>query len=167
MAKLNKRQIIILVIMGIVVVYGAYEFTFGSSARKAGTEIKSNSAEISSFVSGLTSELAKDLSAGTDAYIISRAEAEWQKNPFLERSLYKVWTAREGAAAGKNIAAVKIIYSGYVDSGKKKMAIVNGVEYSVGEKLEIEGYVLKKITNSNIVVSNRNTGSEVEVHIQE
>jgi hypothetical protein len=166
MAKLNKRQIIILIVMVIVVIYGAYEFIIGSSTRKKGNEINSNSVEINAFVSGLTNELAKDSSAGTDTYIISRAEADWQKNPFLARSLYKEWSAREGTA-GKNVAAVKIIYSGYVDSGKKKMAIINGIEYGVGEKLEIEGYVLKRITNSNVVVSNRNTGSEVEVPIQE
>jgi hypothetical protein len=166
MEKLNKRQIIILGIMGVVVLYGAYEFIFAGSARKAETEVKSNAIEIKTLVSGLTTELAKDSSTGIDAYIIGRAEANWQGSPFLERSLYKELAARE-ATAGKNVAAVKIIYSGYVDSGRKKMAIVNGIEYSAGEKLEMEGYVLKKITTSKVVISNRNTGSEVEIPIQE
>ena len=172
MANLNKRQIIILVVMGVVVLYGAYEFIFAPSIRKAGTEVKSNSIEVNTLVSKLTNELTKDSSsAETDAYIIARAEADWQKSLFLERGSYKEWAAKEAAAkegaAGKNVAAVKFIYSGYVDSGKKKMAIINGLEYNVGEKLEIEGYVLKKITNLNVTISNRNTGSEVEIPIQE
>lgn len=166
MAKLNKRQIIILVVMGVVVLYGAYELIFAGSARKAGTEVKSNPVEINSFVSGLTNELAKDSSsARADAYIIARAEADWQKNPFLEKGLYKEWAAREGTSE-KSAAAAKFIYSGYVDSGKKKIAVINGIEYSVGEKLEIKGYALKKITNSKVVIST-NTGSEVEILIQE
>ena len=166
MEKLNKRQIIILAVMGVVVLYGAYEFIFAGSARKAGTEVESKSIEIKSLVSGLTTELTKDSSAGTDAYIIGRAEANWQKSPFLERNLYKELAARE-ATAGKTAAAVKIIYSGYVDSGMKKMAIINGLEYNAGEKLEMEGYVLKEITKAKVVISNRNTGSEVEIPIQE
>jgi hypothetical protein len=166
MENLNKRQIIILAVMGVVVLYGAYEFIFASSSRKAGDEIKSNSMEINSLVSGLTSELSKDSSEGTDAYVISRAEANWLKNPFLEKGLYKEWASREGAA-GKNVATAQFIYSGYVDSGKKKMAIINGLEYSAGDKLEIDGYVLRKITNSNVTITNRNTGSEIDVTIQE
>lgn len=165
MANLNKRQIIILVVMGVVVLYGAYEFIFASSSRKAGGAV-SNSTEINSLVSGLTSELTKDSSEGTNAYVISRAEAEWQRNPFLEKGIYKEWASREGAA-GKNVATAKFIYSGYVDSGKKKMAIINGLEYSAGEKLEIDGYVLRKITNSSVIISNRDTGNEIEITIQE
>jgi hypothetical protein len=166
MEKLNKRQIIILVVMGVFVLYGAYEFIFAGPARKAATEVKSDSVEIKTLVSGLTNELTKDSAGGIDAYIIGRAEADWPKNPFLERNLYKELVAREGTA-GKDVAAVKIIYSGYVDSGRKKLAIVNGIEYSAGEKLEMEGYVLKQITKSKVVISNRNTGSEVEIPIQE
>jgi hypothetical protein len=59
------------------------------------------------------------------------------------------------------------MYSGYVDSGKKKMAVINGLEYSVGEQLETGGYVLKKITATKVIIKNRNTGSELEISIQE
>lgn len=153
--------------MGVVILYGVYEFLFAGLARKTGTDVKSNTVEISSFVSDLTNELAKDsLTGKTDAYIIARAEADWQKNPFLEKGLYREWAVREGATVN-NAATVKFIYSGYVDSGKKKIAVINGIEYFEGEKLETEGYVLKKITNSFVVISNRSTGNEVEVSIQE
>jgi hypothetical protein len=166
MANLKKREIIILVVTGVIVLYGAYEFIFASSSRKVRNERKSNPIEINSFVSELTNELKTDSSEGTNAYVISRAEAEWQRNPFLEKGIYKEWASREGAA-GKHVATAKFIYSGYVDSGKKKMAIINGLEYNVGEKLEIDGYVLKKITNSNVIIANRDTGNEIEITIQE
>ncbi len=99
MAKLNKRQIIILVIAALFVLYAAYEYLISGPASKkvkAGT----NSAEINTFVSDLQNDLIKDITAGVDAYIIGRAEANWQKNPFWERLSYKEWAAREGAAGG-------------------------------------------------------------------
>ncbi len=47
------------------------------------------------------------------------------------------------------------------------MAIINGYEYREGEQLEMEGYVLKKITPSYVLIENKNTGSEIEIPIQE
>lgn len=163
MAKLNKRQIIILVIAALFVLYAAYEYLI---AGPAGEKVKTgtNSAEINTFVSGLQNNLIKDITAGADVYIIGRAEANWQKNPFWERRSYKEWAAREGVAG---VSASKIIYSGYVDSGNKKLAVINGLEYRVGEQLELEGYILKGITPSKVLIVNKNTGNELEIPIQE
>ncbi len=65
------------------------------------------------------------------------------------------------------VSSSKIIYSGYVDSGKKKLAVINGLEYRVGEQLEMEGYILKGITPSKVLIVNKNTGNEMEIPIQE
>ena len=74
--------------------------------------------------------------------------------------------ATQGAAGGSSSAA-KIIYSGYVDAGIMKIAVINGLEYKAGEQLEMEGYVLKRVTPSKVLIVNKNTGSEVEIPIQE
>jgi len=49
---------------------------------------------------------------------------------------------RRGSQGG---VLAKIIYSGYVDSGRNKMAVINGLEYRIGEQLELEGYVLNRL----------------------
>jgi len=111
----------------------------------------------------------KNAEAGMDEYIIARAEADWKKNPFLDRnsSSYKEWASVQRAAASGSGSAAKIIYSGYVDAGKTKIAIIDGLEYQAGEQLEMEGYVLKQITPSIVLIVNKNTGIEVEIPIQE
>jgi hypothetical protein len=164
MPKLNKRQIIILVLMACAVLYAVYELFFAGSAKNSTATIQKSAVSMDS--SAAVPSINEPLAA-VNAYIITRAEADWPRNPFIERNAYKDWTAREGAAAGTTVAAVKIIYSGYLDAGAKKMAIINGLEYSPGEKLEMEGYVLKEIRPSKVIISNRNTGSELEVFIQE
>jgi len=163
MAKLNKRQIIILVIAALFILYAAYEYLIAGPAGKK-AETGTNSVEINTFVSDLQNDLIKNIAVGVDAHIIGRAEADWQKNPFWERHSYKEWAAREGAAG---VSESKIIYSGYVDSGKKRLAVINGLEYRVGEQLEMEGYILKGITPSKVLLVNKNTGNEVEIPIQE
>jgi hypothetical protein len=163
MPKLNKRETIILVLMACAVLFAIYEIFFAGSAGKKAAIVQEG---INNTSNNIAAALISDPLAKVNAYIIARAEADWQKNPFMERNSYKEWIAREGAAVS-NASAVKIIYSGYLDAGKKKMAIINGMEYGPGEKLEMEGYVLKEIRPSKVIIRNRNTGSDLDIFIQE
>jgi hypothetical protein len=47
------------------------------------------------------------------------------------------------------------------------MAVINGFEYRIGEELEIEGYILKRITPSKVLIVNKNTGNKEEIPLQE
>jgi hypothetical protein len=163
MPKLNKREIIIVVLMACAVLFAVYEIFFAGSAGKKAVMVQAGVTDASG---NIAAALMSDPLAAVNTYIITRAEANWQRNPFMERNAYKEWTSREGAAT-RNAAAVKIIYSGYLDVGKKKMAIINGMEYGPGEKLEMEGYVLKEIRPSKVIIRNKNTGSDLEIFIQE
>jgi hypothetical protein len=167
MDKLKKRQIIILSIAALFAVYAGYELLIASPASKK-VKTNENNQEISTVVSDLRNDLMKNVEGGMDEYIITRAEANWKRNPFWDRSSssYKEWAATQGAA-GSSGSAAKIIYSGYVDAGKMKIAIIDGLEYRVGEQLEMEGYVLKRVTPSKVLIVNKNTGSEVEIPISE
>lgn len=152
---------IILAIAALFVLYALYVFFIAKPAdKKKGTETKP--VEISSYVNTLTSDLTKNRVTDVDVYIAKKAEMEWTNNPFWERSSYREFAGKE---AGRG--ASKIVYSGYVDAGRKKMAVINGTEYEVGESIEIEGYVLETVTPSSILIKNRNTGGELYVPIQE
>ena len=167
MAKLKKREIIILIIAALFVLYAGYEYLIaGPASKKVKTIASADSVKVDTFASGIIKDLAKDNIADLDAYVIRRVEIDWGKNPFWKKDLYKAWVNREGLAKGGGVLS-KIIYSGYVDSGKNKMAVINGLEYRIGEQLEIEGYVLKQITPSKVLIFNKNTGNEDEIPLQE
>src|SRR4030042_2546873 len=106
MAKLNKRQIIILVIAALFILYAAYEYLIAGPAAKKAKAV-ANPAHINTFVSDLHGDLIKDIVAGVDSYIIVMAEDDWKRNPFWERSSYKEWAAREGGA-GTSSKIIKI-----------------------------------------------------------
>jgi len=168
MGKLKKREIIILVIAALFVLYAGYEYLI---ARPASKKVETSAANVDSVkkntsISKLTNDLSKDKLNDFDAYVIRKIETDWSKDPFWKKDVYKEWAAKEDAAKGGSTAA-KIIYSGYVDSGKNKMAVINGLEYRIGEQLEIEGYILKKITSSKVVIFNKNTGNNEEIPLQE
>jgi len=117
------------------------------------------------LASTMGDELSKDQLNETVEHTIRLTTKEWSKNPFLKKDLYRLWATRAGSPASGD--AAKIIYSGYVDSGRNKFAVLNGVEYRVGEQLEIDGYVLKEVTPSRVVIYNKNTGDNLEIPLQE
>ena len=164
MTKLNKRQIILLAVAALFVLYAAYDLLVARpSSRKAQPEAKP--VEIASFVNDINTQLIMNTVASKDAYTVRRAETDWPKGPFWDRASYREWSAGGHDASGSS--AAKIIYSGFVDAGKRKMAGINGWEYEVGEQLEMEGYIVKNITPSRVVIFNKNTGSELAVPIQD
>ena len=166
MAELKKREIIILVIAALFVLYAGYEYLIaGPANKKIITNTGSDSVDINNSITGITKDLGKDKITDFDAYLVKRMEADWGKNPFWKKDMYKAWVNREGLAKGGVLA--KIIYSGYVDSGKIKLAVINGFEYRIEEQLEIEGYVLKQITPSKVIIFNKNTGNKEEIPLQE
>jgi hypothetical protein len=164
MAKLNKRQIIIIIIAVMALLYGAYALLTGGKEQK--DTKKNDPVEKNNYIGSITGDLMKNPLKLADAYIIGRAEADWGKNPFWEKGSYREWANRDNTKTSDDPAS-KIIYSGYVDVGKKKLAVINGLEYSVGEQLEVNGYVLKKITAAKVFISNKKTGSKLEIVIQE
>ena len=169
MANLQKREIIILVIAALcVVLYVGYEFLI---ARPASKKVKTAPSTISVTPVNISAsgESKNDLINNKDEFynhVIKRTELDWEKNPFWKRDAYREWAKIQGVA-GASGASSKIIYSGYVISGKNKMAVINGLEYRIGEELEMEGYILQQITPSKVLLSNKNTGSNVEVLLQE
>lgn len=162
MKKLNTRQIIILSVAALLVLFAVYELLIARpSAKKAKTEVAS--VEKASLADTFRSDIITHKVSAADIYVAQRAESPWGKNPFWEANAYREFTGKEaGSGAGG-----KIIYSGFVDTGQKKMAIINGWEYEAGDTLDVEGYLLKNVTPSRILIINRNTGGESYIQIQE
>ena len=164
MANLKKREIIILVIAALVIIsYAVYAlfFTGRVSSKKVENKVQSN--KIETFKSELTNDLSKGKLSDFDKYIVVRAGVDNGKDPFMKKDLYRAWLDKDGKVG----ALTKIIYSGYVESGRNRMAVLNGLEYRTGEPLAEEGYILKQIMPSKVLIFDKRTGSSLEIPIQE
>ena len=168
MAKLGKRQMIILGVMAIVILYAAFDF-LAPKKKIPRPDMAQKTAELKTFVTDLTAGLGKDSSKNLGTLIFSRAEREWTQDPFLDSRAYKSWTQVKVTAKEAGTAAPKIefIYSGYLEVDGKRMAIINGMEYREGEDLDTKGYVLKSVSPSSVVIENRGIGATVNVPLLE
>lgn len=164
MGKLQKREIVILVIAGLFVLYGAYVYLVPGFGKKQAAK-SGETTKVENFIGTVAGDFSKDKLSDMDEHVVELSAKDWAKSPFLSRELYRTWAVRAGGPSGQEGA--NIVYSGYVDSGKHKMAILNGIEYRVGESLEIEGYILRQISPSRVVIYNKNTGNSLEIPLQE
>jgi hypothetical protein len=168
MAKIGKREMIIIGVMAVVILYAAFDFL--TPKKKApGMDTAQKTAELKTFVNDLTAGLGKDSSKNLGTLIFSRAEKDWTQDPFLEGKTYKSWTEVKASAKETGAAAPKVefVYSGYLEVNRKRMAIINGTEYGEGDGLEIKGYVLKSVSPSSVVIENRGIGATINLPLQD
>jgi hypothetical protein len=107
--------------------------------------------------------------------MIKNAETPWRHDPFFERSSYREWlipkepvpVSTAGGASPSPAQKGQFNYTGYVDMGNKKVAIINGSEHAVGDALDVEGFVLNGIYPSRILIYNKETKRTLDVSLQE
>lgn len=159
---------IILGVMAVVILYFAFDY-LAPKKKIPGVDMTQKTAELQTFVADLTTGSGKDSSKNLGTLIFSRAEREWTQDPFLDSRAYKSWTQAKAADKEPVVAAPKIefVYSGYLEVDRKRMAIINGMEYREGDGLDTKGYVLKSVSPSRVVIENREIGATVNVPLLE
>ena len=169
MKKLTTRQIVILAVMLLAALYAGYDFL--SKGRKGATAVDTGKKveELGVLVKDITTILTKDAPSPAAAHMIKQAETPWPRDPFYEKiEAREVSVTREMAQASA-LAAVKgkILYTGYLDTGRKKIAIINGNEYISGNAIDVEGYVLKSIDPTRITLYNKAANLTIEIPLQD
>jgi len=167
MGKLGKREMIILGVMGIAILYAAFYF-LAPKKKTSMSDMAQKTVELNAFVADLNTGMAKDGTRNQDILIFRRAEKEWKQDPFLDAKSYRAWTkARETVKTGVAAPKIEFTYTGYLEVNRGKMAIINGMEYREGEELDVKGFVLKSITPARVVIENRAAKAAQTIPLQE
>lgn len=151
--------------MLLVVLYGGYDLLYKRSRPKV-TPAADRSQELNSFMASLGTGTGGASGISKQMHIFSRAETLWTGDPFLRPAVFKDWV-RVKSAARALPAKVTFAYTGYIETGRKIMAIINGIEYSVGDTLDIGGYTVKSISPERVVIEKIADGSSMDILINE
>jgi hypothetical protein len=162
---MTSREKIIVGLMLLSVVYGVYAVFFES---KGGTqEITTISAtkqleNLNAFITKVA-EASKAGLSKEDKYIIQLAEAEWKQDPLISAELKdrpesEIQKAKKVAPV--SIPDLSISYTGFMQMGDIKFAIINGVEYATGDRLEQGDYILRSITPNRVVIVSTGPGKK-------
>ena len=151
--------------MLLTVVYGVYAVFFEG---KGGTpEIPTISStkhleDLTEFIDKIAKASRAGLS-NEDKYIIKLAKAEWKQDPLIsvelkDRPEIEILKAKQAAPVPS--PDLKIAYTGFMQMGDIKFAIINGVEYAAGDRLEQGDYILRSITPNRVVIVSTGPGKK-------
>ena len=152
MIDARKRQGIIFSVMTLVILYGLYNLIIGSKIKTAEPNATMRAADLQSFITQTTATMGSEMPSAFDMYVAGRAGSVWGGNPFYRKG------AVENSSRTKDKDSLQslFIYAGYIETGSRKVAVINDTEYMVGDPLDDkEGFFVKKISPASVLIENR------------
>ena len=163
-----KREKIILAVMAVVVMFGAYDLFFSSGAKKKPVVTATGVAETNKFIADVVVSLRDDF-AETNMHIIQQARTDWGNDPFWQKKPQEEEAKTEVIVESKKEVKEeeKRIYTGYLEMGEQKLAIINGAEYELGDELGRGGPLVKSIDPKKVIIAIPETAEEIILPLKE
>lgn len=166
-----KKIVILCSILSVLLGGGYFLLPSGQNPSKSG---QSKITHLETLKSEVKDGLKKTGMDKVTNYVISRAESVWSKDPFADKgSVPAPSTPAPVAGGGEASGTVSenkparirpvFIYSGYMEVGNKRLAIVNGLEYEDKEELEIKGYYIDTIEQNWVIIEDRQNHEKITV----
>ncbi len=171
MAKSKKRSDFLFFVISVALLYGAY-YLFIEPQQTITTDryVGKQSPELQAYMVEITTKLKKKSSSSANSSIIERSEAVWLNDPFYDTISYGELTMTE-ALVGADFATKRedFTYSGFLNAGDKQIAIINDLEYEVGETIVLTTgmYVLENIHPTKVIIGNKVNKDSRVIHLQE
>lgn len=154
-----KREVVILALAGLAVAYFLVDYFVLPNFKKSATTVEAEKVDIQKLIGEMAEYSKQGGSLDNVAYSLSKAELSWPRDPFLVETL--------ASAAAVESRKNKFNYTGFILLGKKKLAVINGIEYQVGESLTTEGFVVRAINPNDVVLEDAINKSRLSIPIQE
>ncbi|MGE4291155.1 MAG: hypothetical protein AB7E32_02985 [Desulfovibrio sp.] len=151
---MKKSEKILLAVLSVVLLWAGYILLLEDKPKEAGPAVAPESYE--TVVAGLRTGLEKSLLTDLERYKISLAGQELGSGPFYSSAnqFYLAGSNAEGGPDGEGL-----VYSGYLQAGNRSYAIINGIEYAVGDEIAVGGYRLSQISQGYVVLERRDSSS--------
>ncbi len=162
---MGTREKILVGLMIVALIYGAFELFLspgesGGPKQAAGPDIET----ARQMEQEINTRISRAELNAEQAYILEMAGRQWQRDPFYV--LPEQEDITEGQPETENMPG-KLKYTGYLEIGNTEMAIINGLEYRTGERLEQGGAMVRSISPGRVVIESARTGEKISVPYKE
>ncbi|MFO7803408.1 MAG: hypothetical protein R6V55_14050 [Desulfovermiculus sp.] len=166
-----KREKILVGLMVIALAYAAFELIYflvddSSPTRKEAQVEPGQAHELAARTSQALEQVEME---EVQRHVLEAAADQWSQSPFAPKpeSLSEDKEQASDADTEKEQEDLpEFNYTGYLEMGQTRMAVINGLEYQVGEKLEQENYVLVSIQPEMVILQSLDSGAEITVSYQ-
>lgn len=166
---MSLREIIIVSIMLLTMLLGGYLHFVPQSVGNSGKETATASPALD-FAKEIVSKLGEDTSFSKELLVIRQAEEKWDRDPFVSAgetpsdTLEKQTLQKEANADGRH---PDFVYSGYLQAGENRLAVINGIEYAPGESIDDQGHYIRRIEPDRVVIGTLGTQRNTFISLSE
>ena len=160
---MTSREKIIVGIMLLTVGYGAVEL-FMPRRKPVTSLIVQSPEDLNAFIAKVA-DAVKVATADASGMVIQKAESDWKQDPFMVIRKAQKLTAEKNPAKEPLRPLPAMTYSGFIEIGAKRMAIINGVEYEAGDKLGVGGVTIKSVLPNKVIMTS--SQGEIVLPLQE
>jgi len=137
--------------MLLAIIYGAYTVFFSAPQEETASLNGSNKdlETLNLFISQISDKTNNGLTEA-QVYALQKAQTNWEQDPMM--TIEPKLTQEEIAARRPLVLKNQILYTGFLQMGDKRLAILNGIEYEIGDRLEPDGLIVRNISPNHVVV---------------
>jgi hypothetical protein len=146
---MSNREKIIVALMVVSVIFGIY-IVFFESPRQTTTVNPAADRELEVLNTFIT-KIAEKTQSGPSkeqAYILNKAQSTWKQDPLIQLEAKKV----DVDTGPEPVLDARVQYTGFLQMGDTRLAIINGMEYEAGDQLEPGGFIIRQILPNHVVV---------------
>ena len=136
--------------MVVSVILGGYMMFF-ESPKKATTFSSAGGRELEVLNTFITkvAEKAQSGPSKEQAYILNKAQIAWKQDPLIQLEAKKA----DVDTGPEPVLDARVQYTGFLQMGDARLAIINGMEYEPGDRLEPGGFIIRRILPNHVVVA--------------
>jgi len=143
--------------MGIAVLYGGYNF-FLSGKKEARTEANNDIQALNQFIANVAGTLGT-VTSDESAYILQKAVTQWKQDPFWVEEIETPVLIEEKKPVEQQDFSLR--YTGYLKAGNTMLALIDGMEYEVGDSIENKEIIVDAITADRVTLKTASGGQIV------
>ena len=168
MMSIREKIILSFMVVTIVVCAWIYFFPDRSSIPANPSD---DMVSVKNLVNEIQTKLKHESALELDLQLIHLASSQWDEDPFIEADKFltremvipeKKKTVRKAATNKPNL-----LYTGFIEVGRTKLAIINGMEYEIGEAVDTIGHFVKHIYPSRIEIGKVGTDTIFLIPLKE
>jgi hypothetical protein len=148
--KISKREKIILGLTVLALIYAGIVFFFpgpGSTVSRPGSD--EDSAE--GLMTEVVQSLARHHRTETEQIILEKAQIPWPPDePFIPATAPSPGEPKTGGETIAEAGPEGFSFTGYVEIGNKRLAIINGEEYETGDRITGSPFTIRGISKEQV-----------------
>jgi hypothetical protein len=167
---MSRREKIILSIMAATALLGGYLYVGPLPTGSLQGLDKQSDVTAIDFAQKVIQKLKEDTSLTKDLFTIRSAERKWEKDPFLKNDTMLSDTQQREVtddATGTADTQMNLVYTGFLEVGTQRLAIINGIEYASGEAIDGQGHYVRRIHPHQVEIGKQHTPGVIILRLME